>query len=68
MNKFNIYVINLKKDKDRLLTIKKKLYPNSIIRINGIYGKDQNYSNNKSILFFLILENCFSLFFLLILI
>jgi len=51
MNKFNIYVINLEKDKERLLSIQTKLYPNPIIRINAIYGKEQNYSNNQNIYF-----------------
>jgi len=51
MNNFEIYVINLEKDTERLETIIKNLYPNKINRINAIYGKDQDYSNNKDIFF-----------------
>ena len=40
MTLFDIYVINLDKDKDRMNQIEKHLYPHPFIRIPGIYGKE----------------------------
>jgi GR25 family glycosyltransferase involved in LPS biosynthesis len=51
MDNFDFYVINLDKDSDRLKEIEKNLYPNKVIRISGIYGKEMNFENNKDIFF-----------------
>lgn len=40
MHTFDIYVINLDKDKDRLKAMKNKLLPNKFMRIAGINGKE----------------------------
>ena len=51
MNNFDIYVINLDKDVDRLKEIEQKLYPNKFIRVPGVYGKEMNFENNEDIFF-----------------
>jgi GR25 family glycosyltransferase involved in LPS biosynthesis len=46
---FDIYVINLDKDKDRLAKMKHRLGANKFTRIPGIYGNDYDYSNDVSV-------------------
>jgi GR25 family glycosyltransferase involved in LPS biosynthesis len=49
MVNFDIYVINLDKDTDRLTKITKKLDPNKFIRIPAVYGKEIDLNNNDDI-------------------
>lgn len=48
---FDIYVINLDKDTDRLKKMKKRLEPNGFKRIKGIYGNDYDFSNDDNVYF-----------------
>lgn len=48
---FDIYVINLDKDTERLEKMKARLYPNDFKRIPGVYGNEYDYSNDDSIYF-----------------
>lgn len=48
---FDIYVINLDKDADRLEKMKKRLEPNDFKRIKGIYGNEHDFSNDDSVYF-----------------
>jgi len=50
MSDFEIYVLNLDKDKDRLDEITKKLNPNKFTRISGIYGKNINMDEYPEVL------------------
>jgi len=45
MQSFDIYVINLDKDHERLNEISKRLAPNVFIRIPGIYGNEANFDD-----------------------
>ena len=47
MTIFDIYVINLDKDQNRLKEITRHLHPNKFTRIPGIYGADLNLENDK---------------------
>lgn len=49
MNRFDIYVINLDKDTQRLNDISKNLSPNTFTRIPAIYGKDIIPETNNDI-------------------
>lgn len=48
---FDIYVINLDKDTERLEKMQARLNPNEFTRISGIYGNGYDYSNDDSIYF-----------------
>jgi GR25 family glycosyltransferase involved in LPS biosynthesis len=48
---FDIYVINLDKDTERLEKIQARLSPNEFTRIPGIYGNGYDYSNDDSVYF-----------------
>jgi Glycosyltransferase family 25 (LPS biosynthesis protein) len=48
---FDIYVINLDKDHERLEKMKARLGENKFIRIQGIYGNDYDYSNDDAVYF-----------------
>jgi GR25 family glycosyltransferase involved in LPS biosynthesis len=48
---FEIYVINLDKDADRLEKMKKRLEPNEFKRIKGIYGNEYDFSNDDAVYF-----------------
>jgi len=51
MNIFDIYVINLDKDKSRLEEMTQKLYPHHFIRVPGIYGEEINVNKDEDIFF-----------------
>jgi GR25 family glycosyltransferase involved in LPS biosynthesis len=51
MNNFDIYVINLDKDTDRLHQITHTLSPNMFTRIPGVYGNDLNTEEYDEILY-----------------
>jgi GR25 family glycosyltransferase involved in LPS biosynthesis len=48
---FDIYVINLDKDHERLEKMKARLGENKFTRIQGIYGNDYDYSNDDAVYF-----------------
>jgi GR25 family glycosyltransferase involved in LPS biosynthesis len=48
---FEIYVINLDKDADRLEKMRKRLEPNEFKRIKGIYGNEYDFSNDDAVYF-----------------
>lgn len=49
MTNFDIYVINLDKDTERLSKFTKMIYPNQFTRIPAIYGKNIDIMNNPYI-------------------
>jgi GR25 family glycosyltransferase involved in LPS biosynthesis len=49
MPNFDIYVINLDKDKERLNKITEKLKPNEFTRIEAVYGATADIMNNNDI-------------------
>ena len=49
MPNFDIYVINLDKDKDRLQKFTKMIFPNPFTRISAIYGKNVDIMNNTQV-------------------
>lgn len=49
MSSFDIYVINLDKDTERMKHMEKMLFPNSYTRISGVYGNKQDFSTNDDI-------------------
>lgn len=49
MPNFDIYVINLDKDKDRLQKFTKMIFPNPFTRISAIYGKNVDIMNNNQV-------------------
>jgi GR25 family glycosyltransferase involved in LPS biosynthesis len=53
MNKptFDIYLINLDKDTDRLEKFKTNISPNRFIRIPGIHGNKQEFHDNQEVFF-----------------
>ena len=48
---FEIYVINLDKDTERLEKMKKRLEPYEFKRIKGIYGNEYDFSNDDAVYF-----------------
>ena len=48
---FDIYVINLDKDTERLEKMEARLTPNEFKRIPGVYGNEYDYSNDDSVSF-----------------
>jgi len=49
MTQFEIYLLNLDKDTERLNEMSKKLYPNRFHRISGIHGNHANLDNYPEI-------------------
>ena len=48
---FDIYLINLDKDTDRLEKFKTNISPNRFIRISGIHGNERDFYDNQEVFF-----------------